>query len=49
MVVSPANVPHGFTNTGTGELRLVAIHGAGEFDTEWLAGADPVWTSKPEA
>jgi mannose-6-phosphate isomerase-like protein (cupin superfamily) len=28
LVVGPANVPHGFTNTGTGELRLTAIHGA---------------------
>jgi mannose-6-phosphate isomerase-like protein (cupin superfamily) len=47
IVVSPANVPHGFTNTGLEELRLVAIHGAGEFDTEWLAGPDAVWSSKP--
>jgi hypothetical protein len=23
------------------------IHGAGAFDTEWLAGDDPVWRSKP--
>ena len=30
-----------------GELRLTAIHGASRFDTEWLEGADPVWTSKP--
>jgi hypothetical protein len=29
-------------------LRLTAIHGAGRFDTEWLAGDDPVWTSKPK-
>ena len=48
VVVGPSNVPHGFTNTGSGDLRLVAIHGAPRFDTEWLAGADPVWTSKPE-
>src|SRR5919109_3645226 len=44
LVVGPPNVPHGFMNTGIGELRLVAIHGASRFVTEWLAGADPVWT-----
>jgi mannose-6-phosphate isomerase-like protein (cupin superfamily) len=47
VVVSPSGVAHGFTNTGTGELRLTAIHGAGRFDTEWLDGPDPAWTSKP--
>ena len=46
VVVGPPDVPHGFTNAGPGELRLVAIHGAPRFDTEWLAGDDPVWTSK---
>jgi quercetin dioxygenase-like cupin family protein len=46
IVVGPPDVPHGFTNTGTGELRLTAIHGAGRFNTEWLSGPDPVWTSK---
>ena len=34
IVVGPPDVPHGFTNTGTGELRLTAIHGAGAFNTE---------------
>ena len=29
VVVSPPGEAHGFTNTGTGELRLTAIHGAG--------------------
>ena len=48
IVVGPPDVPHGFTNTGSGELRLTAIHGASRFDTEWLAGDDPVWTSKPK-
>ena len=47
VVVSPSGVPHGFRNTGAGELRLTAIHGAGRFDTEWLEGDDPVWTSPP--
>ena len=46
--LSPPGEPHGFTNTGPGELRLTAIHGAGRFDTEWLAGPDPVWTSALE-
>ncbi|HEY4269191.1 MAG TPA: cupin domain-containing protein [Galbitalea sp.] len=46
VVVGPPDVPHGFTNTGTGELRLVAIHGASRFVTEWLAGDDPTWRSK---
>jgi mannose-6-phosphate isomerase-like protein (cupin superfamily) len=48
VVVGPANVPHGFTNTGTESLRLTAIHGAATFDTEWLTDHDPVWASKPE-
>jgi quercetin dioxygenase-like cupin family protein len=48
VVVGPPNVPHGFTNTGTGRLRLTAIHGAATFDTEWLTEPDPVWASTPE-
>jgi hypothetical protein len=36
------------TNTGTGLLRLTAIHRAAAFDTQWLADRDPVWASKPE-
>ena len=47
VVVSPPGEAHGFTNTGTGELRLVAIHGAPRFDTEWLEGTDSVWSSRP--
>ena len=46
VVVGPPDIPHGFTNTGSGELRLVAIHGAPRFITEWLAGDDPIWRSK---
>jgi len=45
VVVSPAGEAHGFVNSGTVELRLVAIHGASRFDTEWLEGPDPAWTS----
>jgi quercetin dioxygenase-like cupin family protein len=48
VVVSPPGEPHGFRNSGDGELRLIAIHGAAKFDTEWLAGLDPTWTSKPK-
>jgi quercetin dioxygenase-like cupin family protein len=48
IAVAPANVPHGFTNTGDGELRLTAIHGASRFDTEWLSGRDSAWASKRE-
>ncbi len=47
IVVGAPNVPHGFRNEGTGRLRVTAIHGADRFQTEWLAGADPVWSSKP--
>ena len=47
VVVSPAGEAHGFTNTGAGELRLIAIHGASRFDTEWLEGDDPTWRSTP--
>jgi mannose-6-phosphate isomerase-like protein (cupin superfamily) len=47
VVVGPADVPHGFTNSGTGPLRLTAIHGAAEFDTEWLSEPDAAWASKP--
>jgi mannose-6-phosphate isomerase-like protein (cupin superfamily) len=43
LVVGPADVPHGFTNTGSGELRLIAIHGASRFATEWLIAVDPEW------
>jgi mannose-6-phosphate isomerase-like protein (cupin superfamily) len=46
VLVAPSGVPHGFTNTGTTELRLTAIHGAPRFDTEWIEGADPIWTSR---
>jgi mannose-6-phosphate isomerase-like protein (cupin superfamily) len=48
LVVGAANVAHGFTNTGTGPLRLTAIHGAGAFDTEWLTAPDSLWASKPK-
>ena len=46
VVVSPPGEAHGFVNSGQGELRLTAIHGASRFSTEWLAGDDPTWASK---
>jgi len=36
LVVVPAGVPHGFTNTGDGPLRQVDIHVSPSFSTEWL-------------
>lgn len=48
IVVSPPGEAHGFVNSGPGELRLISIHAASRFDTEWLAGPDPVWSSKPK-
>ena len=36
VVVVPAGVPHKFVNSGAGPLRLVDIHPAGRFVTEWL-------------
>ena len=48
VVLAPSGTPHGFTNSGDDELRLTAIHGAGRFDTEWLVGPDPTWTSRPK-
>src|SRR4026207_1587419 len=47
VVVSAPGEAHGFTNTGSGERRLIAIHGGARFDTEWLAGDDPTWRSRP--
>ena len=46
VVVGPPNVPHGFTNSGPGELRLTAIHGSPRFLTEWLEGPDAAWSSR---
>ena len=47
VVIGPPNVAHGFKNTGDGRLRVVAIHGASRFETEWLEAADETWRSKP--
>jgi quercetin dioxygenase-like cupin family protein len=40
ILIAPAGTPHGFTNTGAGELRMLTIHTAAEMRTEWLAGDD---------
>jgi mannose-6-phosphate isomerase-like protein (cupin superfamily) len=48
VVVAPSNSWHGFKNTGTTELRLVAIHPAPKFNTEWRNSPDPAWVSRPE-
>jgi hypothetical protein len=47
VVVGPPDIAHGFTNTGSGELRVTAIHGSPRFITEWLAEHDGRWVSKP--
>jgi mannose-6-phosphate isomerase-like protein (cupin superfamily) len=36
IVVGPAGTPHGFTNLGPGQARLVCIHAAPRMKTEWL-------------
>ncbi|HJW48602.1 MAG TPA: cupin domain-containing protein [Candidatus Limnocylindria bacterium] len=46
IVIGPADIPHGFTNTGSGELRLTAIHCASAFKTDWVAAPDPEWASQ---
>ena len=48
IVIGPADIPHGFTNTGSGELRLTAIHCAPAFKTDWVAAPDPQWASQPK-
>lgn len=36
IVVAPADVPHGFVNSGSGVLRSVNIHPVAEMKTVWL-------------
>jgi hypothetical protein len=47
-VVSPPGEAHSFVNSGSGELRVIAIHAAGRFNTERLAGPGPIWSSRPQ-
>jgi mannose-6-phosphate isomerase-like protein (cupin superfamily) len=35
IVIGPAGIPHGFTNSGPGRARLVCIHAAPAMKTEW--------------
>jgi quercetin dioxygenase-like cupin family protein len=42
ILIAPAMSAHRFTNTGTAQLRITAIHTAPDMDTEWLqATTDP--------
>jgi quercetin dioxygenase-like cupin family protein len=45
IVIGPPDIPHGFSNTGPGELRLIAIHCAPKFNTDWVSRPDPTWVS----
>jgi quercetin dioxygenase-like cupin family protein len=36
IVIVPPNTPHGFVNSGDGNLRQLAIHLNARFITEWL-------------
>jgi len=38
IVVVGRNVEHGFTNVGTGRLRMACLHASGEMITDWLDG-----------
>ena len=36
VLIVPPNTPHGFTNSGQGQLRQVNIHVSPSFRTDWL-------------
>jgi mannose-6-phosphate isomerase-like protein (cupin superfamily) len=36
ILIAPAGTAHRFTNTGSEQLRMTAVHTAPEMDTEWL-------------
>ena len=36
IVIGPPQTPHGFTNLGPGQARLVCIHAAPAMNTVWL-------------
>jgi mannose-6-phosphate isomerase-like protein (cupin superfamily) len=46
-VIGPPNVPHGFTNTGSGQLRLVSVRGSSRFVTEQLGSRDEDGERRP--
>lgn len=39
ILIAPAGAAHRFTNTGSEQLRITAIHTAPNMDTEWLEPA----------
>jgi len=42
LVLIPAGAPHGFTNIGDANMRLVAIHAAPRVEIEWLDAGVPI-------
>jgi mannose-6-phosphate isomerase-like protein (cupin superfamily) len=36
VVIAPAGTPHGFTNTGEGELSMTTVQMTPRMETEWL-------------
>jgi quercetin dioxygenase-like cupin family protein len=36
IVIAPANVPHGFVNSGKTQLKQIDIHVSRDIKTEWL-------------
>jgi mannose-6-phosphate isomerase-like protein (cupin superfamily) len=36
IVIAPANVPHGFVNSGQSQLKQIDIHVSRDIKTEWL-------------
>jgi quercetin dioxygenase-like cupin family protein len=50
VVLAPAGTAHRFINSGSGRLRLTAIHHAPKFTTEWLEPLSldqQYWSSAP--
>jgi mannose-6-phosphate isomerase-like protein (cupin superfamily) len=41
IVLIPAGQPHGFVNSGDGQLRQIDIHVSPSFSTEWLEKGEP--------
>jgi quercetin dioxygenase-like cupin family protein len=42
LVLIPAGAPHGFTNIGDANMRMIAIHAAPRVEIEWLDAGVPV-------
>jgi mannose-6-phosphate isomerase-like protein (cupin superfamily) len=45
LTIAQPGVAHSFTNAGSGRLKVIAIHGASQFDTEWLERPDADWVT----